>query len=956
MSSADGSTERDPLDLLSEQFLQRRRAGEDLSVEAFAVQHPPHEAALRDLLPTLLALERARRDRASSGSGQRRASVPRLERLGDFRIVGEIGRGGMGVVFEAMQESLGRRVALKVLPQSALLTGNQLERFQREAQIAARLHHSNIVPVFGSGESDGYHWYAMQFIAGQSLDQWRQAERQPLPAGSGAWSNRGRFLARIGVQAASALHYAHGLGTLHRDIKPANLLLENVDHLWVTDFGLAKALEGDGITLTGDLVGTLQYMAPEQFAGQYDVRSEVYALGVTLYELLALRPAFVGSSRSELMERIRAQRPEPLRRVCPDIAEDLVVIIEKAMARDPADRYRDADAFRRDLQAFLDDQPIAARRLSSAAIALRWCRRNRGMAALALSTALAVVIAAATGWIGYGMTNEALRQADVALGQAKASATLAAQESRRAEENLRLALAGLGETFDALVGRDPLLAVEDDGDTGEQTVLERMVVDPAAVDLLQHMLRFYDEFAAQNANDRSLRLETARAYRRVGAIHVRLGEPANLAQARLAYEQALERARDCGAAGVRETTAVLIDFGRLEHRSGNRKAAALRLREALLVLEKEPDSVHVRFDRAVAHLQMAMLVERDPASGRGPGAGPPAGVLEGAAVGDPRRELQRRLEEAQQHLRQALSLVEGLLAGEPANREFLSLQARGLLLASNLPEFRDGGRRPDRDRSPEQAEQRQRALQMFGDLVAKYPTADDLRFELGNALLGERRREAGLRPRRDDPAARDLAPPTASEIERVRTAKAHAVWLVKAHPASLEYQVLLVRCSLHLGRALRDQLDGATGTARDLALRAALAEMEFAVGAATALVAADSLGNGRFARLELDCRRMLVGLYLIAKRREDAVGQLGAQIGLMEGFVAGVAKTAAGARLSVPPFLRGDVDEFDRMEQLLQNLGQFELLARLRKARAAAEVAAPPQPAADELPERRRGG
>ena len=338
-----------------------------------------------------LALEDVKRDRASSGSGQQRVSLPKMERLGDFRIERELGRGGMGVVFEAVQESLDRRVALKVMPQASLLTGNQLERFRREAQIAARLHHTNIVPVYGSGESDGYHWYAMQFIQGQSLDRWRETQSAQPPQGSGQWGSRARFVARIGAAAASALHCAHGLGTLHRDVKPGNFLLDHEDNLWVTDFGLAKALESEGLTNSGDLLGTLQYMAPEQFAGSYDVRSEVYALGVTLYEMLTLQPAFRGRHRSELMERVREQKLEPLQRSCPDVPQDLAVIIGKAMARDPRDRYQDAQALQQDLEAFLEDRPIMARRPSTLSLVLRWCRRNRGMSAAIVAASLAIV-------------------------------------------------------------------------------------------------------------------------------------------------------------------------------------------------------------------------------------------------------------------------------------------------------------------------------------------------------------------------------------------------------------------------------------------------------------------------------------------------------------------------------------------------------------------------------------
>jgi hypothetical protein len=208
------SSKRDPLDLLIEQFLVVYRSGEPVTVQVYAEQHPEHQEQLLDLLPTLLTLEDVKRDRATSGTDRVRVSLPKLDRLGDFRIEGELGRGGMGVVFAAVQESLDRRVALKVVPQASLLTGNQLERFRREAQIAARLHHSNIVPVYGSGESDGYHWYAMQQIDGQSLDQWRQRQSELVPEGSGAWRSRARFVARMGTAAASALHYAHSTATI----------------------------------------------------------------------------------------------------------------------------------------------------------------------------------------------------------------------------------------------------------------------------------------------------------------------------------------------------------------------------------------------------------------------------------------------------------------------------------------------------------------------------------------------------------------------------------------------------------------------------------------------------------------------------------------------------------------------------------------------------------------------
>ena len=299
------------------------------------------------------------------------------ERLGDYRILRVIGRGGMGVVYEAERESLKAHVALKVLHPQFRDNAAYRARFRNEARSAARLHHTNIVPVFDFGEHEGILYYAMQYIAGQGLDRVlgdvrrlrergppRRRRRRPADAdpGRGA-SYTGRFdgrlarrpdrdsqsapstrrrrirrrrrgridglrrcgptssscistltgpdrpryhreVARIGAEVAEALAYAHGRGVLHRDIKPSNLLLDARGTAWVTDFGLAKFEGGEDLTETGDVVGTLRYMAPERFDGRSDARCDIYALGVTLYEMLALRPAFDDRNRARLIRRI----------------------------------------------------------------------------------------------------------------------------------------------------------------------------------------------------------------------------------------------------------------------------------------------------------------------------------------------------------------------------------------------------------------------------------------------------------------------------------------------------------------------------------------------------------------------------------------------------------------------------------------------------------------------------
>lgn len=906
--SGDGDTQaRDPVDVLVERFLARRRSEPRLTAEQFAAEHPAHAEALLDLLPTILALEGHKRERAASGSGGRRASLPKLERLGEFRIVREVGRGGMGVVFEAVQESLGRKVALKVLPQASLLSGNQLERFRREAQIAAQLHHSNIVPVFGSGESDGYHWYAMQFIEGEGLDVWREAQRAAPPQGPGAWRTRARFVARLGAQAASALHHAHGFGTLHRDIKPGNLLLQGGDHLWVTDFGLAKALEAEGLTHSGDILGTLQYMAPEQFQGQYDVRSEVYALGVTLYELLSLKPAFASGSRSELMERIRQHRREPLRKACPELPEDLAVVVEKACARDPQDRYADCGALARDLRAFLDDQPVAARRLSATALLWRWGRRNRAMAALAAATLLAVVAAGAMGWVSYGVASEA-------LGQAEESARLAAQESRRAEQNLDITLDAFGRVFDALVGPAPLLAVDEDEETGESTMLVRAVVEPKDLALLQEMLAFYDRFAAQNDGNAALRFETARACWRVGAIHARLGAPVNLEAAGKAYQQALDQLASIADRDVRrERAAVLVESAQLARRRGQPDAARAALVEALALLAalSSDGSRAIRLEQAEAHY---LLASESP-FGRRPQAGP-GGRPERGGEHDRERERERAAS-LREHAAKAMALVDGVLAEDPASDDAKALKARCLLLASRSL------RRPEPGRGEGEREKAQQAaIAILRDVVARQPERDDDRFELCRALLEPMRREDGPRGPRE-PAQLDVA--------ICKEAADHAARLVASQPSFREYQRLQAQASSALGRALLAHGNaGEAATARAARLQEAESALRVAVRLEGALAVAGAPLDRLLVLQSLQSRRALVAALEAQDKRDEAKAEVAAALDRLEQLVGDRANLPRmGELLSPRPgFADGSLRE--QLRSVVERAGEPALVERLR--------------------------
>ena len=372
----------DPVDDLVDGFLERCRRGERPSLTEYTDKHPELAERIRSLFPAMLAMEQIRPeggdgDHAHVARNGKDASMP--ERLGEYVLLRRIGSGGMGVVYEAIQESLGRHVALKTLPFHQLGDATRLERFRREARAAARLHHTHIVPVFGVGEHDGLHYYVMQFIRGQGLDTiLRELQRlrkvpaisprpdlwvcpelsrtlvqglctgsfrteevsdlEPLdldPTEANGFVARGssgtpaastapvdtfeltaqpdfqyfRSVARIGAQVAEALEYAHQQGILHRDIKPSNLLLDAQGQVWVADFGLAKDEGSDELTITGEIVGTLLYMAPERFQGKCDRRSDVYGLGLTLYELVALRPAYEAADRHTLMQRVLSEGP-----------------------------------------------------------------------------------------------------------------------------------------------------------------------------------------------------------------------------------------------------------------------------------------------------------------------------------------------------------------------------------------------------------------------------------------------------------------------------------------------------------------------------------------------------------------------------------------------------------------------------------------------------------------------
>jgi serine/threonine protein kinase/WD40 repeat protein len=395
------------------EFQRRMQAGERLSPAEFAREHPEHAQDLLDLFATIEDLESLAGDSTrQSGRPLPAARFDPSAPIADFRIEREIGRGGMGVVYEAEQISLGRRVALKVLPFAAIVDPRQVERFQIEARAAAHLHHPNIVPVFAVGADRGVHYYAMQYIHGRTLAALIRELREetsppPKPApdggataapspGSRSRRRRERFqlVAHLGIQAAQALDFAHEAGILHRDVKPSNLLIDADGRLWLTDFGLARFVGDASLTLSGDVVGTLRYMSPEQALGKrglVDQRTDVYSLGATLYELLTLRPAVGGQDREEVYRRIAVGEPLAPRRLDPRIPLELETILLKSMAKRKEDRYETAGALAEELQRYLDGRPILAKRPGATQRLVKWAQRRPSIAAI---VALAVLLVA----------------------------------------------------------------------------------------------------------------------------------------------------------------------------------------------------------------------------------------------------------------------------------------------------------------------------------------------------------------------------------------------------------------------------------------------------------------------------------------------------------------------------------------------------------------------------------
>ncbi|MEM6472778.1 MAG: serine/threonine-protein kinase [Planctomycetota bacterium] len=444
------------IEFVIDRFTEELNRGDVPSIDEYVRQYPGLAESLRDVLPSIVAIQ-AEPNASPVGHANNRLQLRPGREFGEYRIVSEIGFGGMGVVYEAIHQPLQRRVALKVMsPQ--LSDKSHRQRFAIEARAAASLHHTHIVPVFETGDFHGMPYIALQFIDGISLEKlirddapssshqddtdehgstqvgdiFRAEGQSDSPSGRDSFVDQ----AKLGSQIADAISHAHEHGVLHRDIKPSNVIVDQQGDAWVTDFGLAK-LDDQDFTRSGDLIGTLRYMAPERFDGRCDQRSEVYSLGMLMYELVAKRSPFAAGDRAETMKQIAGGNRTPISDLVPNISRDLETIIEKATQQLPEDRYVCAAAFAEDLRRFRVGLPIVGDKLSHMQRLVRWCKRNPAVASLGSALAVSLLLWFASLFAHYRSTvrtNLLLTGQNIAL---EASYESEREAKLEAESNLR---------------------------------------------------------------------------------------------------------------------------------------------------------------------------------------------------------------------------------------------------------------------------------------------------------------------------------------------------------------------------------------------------------------------------------------------------------------------------------------------------------------------------------------
>ena len=509
----------------------------------------------------------------------------RVPKVAGYEIVGELGRGGMGVVYKAVQEGLGRHVALKMILAGAHASSQTIARFVAEAQAVARFQHANIVQVFEVGEHQGLPYFSLEYVDGGTLQ--KKVAREPQPP---------RYAAEIVEQLARAMQYSHDRGIIHRDLKPANILLAIDGTPKITDFGLAKVLEEDsGNTQSGQVLGTPSYMAPEQARGDTDAigkPADVYALGAILYDLLTGRPPFAGSSVLDTLEMVRSREPVSPSELTGTLPRDIETICLKCLQKDAAKRYASAAELADDLRRFLEGRPILARPISRAERTWRWAKRNPvGAVAVLLGVAVLVVpsILSVLLFVAEGKATESANRANVEKGKAeverddkeKARAAeevaklKAIDEEKRAVAARDLARQRLGIAIDT--ARGGLLTIDD-------LMRNRLSLAPLRLTIIKAILKDLDKIRETANQEPLLDRNEAIGYSRIADIYLRSGQIQDaVLWYRKAYEvsQRLWKLTPHDAVALRNFAAIGNMLAEVEWRSGDGAKARTLYADAL---------------------------------------------------------------------------------------------------------------------------------------------------------------------------------------------------------------------------------------------------------------------------------------------------------------------------------------------------------------------------------------